>query len=213
MKARKIPRLLKALIFLPIHFNSPQEPRYVEALVPSVMPFSLFPPVFPALRRGRSCFVGASRTCFAKAMSCGFVLVFAASFSTVAQEETNSAARRSRVLAFESAWGIAEKDKDTKALDALLDDSLTYTDYDGTLKTKADFLAGVKAPWDHRQQQAVESTSAHVYGDTAVVIGIYRVKGIDKGKPYQRRGRFTDTWVNRNGLWVCVASQYTLLSR
>jgi len=178
-----------------------------------MMLFSLFPPLFRVLRMDPSRFAGATRTCFAKAMNCGFVLLFAASSSTVAQDEADSAARRSRVLAFESAWGIAEKDKDTKALDALLDDSLTYIDYDGTLKTKSDFLAGVRSLWDHREQQVVESMSAHVYGDTAVVIGIYRVKGIDKGKPYQRRGRFTDTWVNRNGLWVCVASQYTLLSR
>jgi ketosteroid isomerase-like protein len=176
-------------------------------------PFSIFLPVFRALRRDRSRSAGASRTCVAKAMICGLVFLFAASSSTVAQDEADSAARRSRVLAFESAWGIAEKDKDTRALDALLDDSLTYIDYDGTLKTKSDFLAGVRSLWDHREQQVVDSMSAHVYGDTAVVTGIYRVKGIDKGKPYQRRGRFTDTWVNRNGLWVCVASQYTLLSR
>ena len=116
-------------------------------------------------------------------------------------------------MAFESAWGLAEKYKDAKALDALLDNSLTYTDYDGTLKTKSDFLAEVKASGHNREQQMVESTSARIYGDTAVVIGIYRVKGIDKGKPYLRRGRFTDTWVNHNGNWVCVASQYTLISR
>lgn len=156
---------------------------------------------------------GASRSRFARAMTCGIALLFATSLSAVAQGQGDSAAQRSRVLAFESAWGMAEKDKDVKALDALLDDSLTYIDYDGTLKSKGDFLAGVKAPSDNREEQVIESTSAHVYGDTAIVIGVYRVKGIDKGKPYQRRGRFTDTWVYRNGLWVCVASQYTLLSR
>ena len=146
-------------------------------------------------------------------MACGFALLFAASWSAVAQDQSDSAARRSKVLAFESAWGMAEKNKDAKALDALLDDSLSYVDYDGSLKTKSDFLAEVKAPSDNRQQEVVESTSARVFGDTAIVIGVYRVKGIDKGKPYQRRGRFTDTWVYRKGLWVCVASQYTLLSR
>ncbi len=146
-------------------------------------------------------------------MVCGFVLLFAASWSAVAQDQSDSAARRSKVMAFESAWGMAEKNKDAKALDALLDDSLSYVDYDGSLKTKSDFLAEVKAPSDNRQQEVVESTSARVFGDTAIVIGVYRVKGIDKGKPYQRRGRFTDTWVYRKGLWVCVASQYTLLSR
>jgi ketosteroid isomerase-like protein len=155
------------------------------------------------------------RTLFIKTMICGMALSFAASLLVVAQDQTDavSAARRSKVMAFESAWGEAEKNKDAKALDALLDDSLAYTDYDGTLKTKGDFLAAVKAKGHNPEQQVVESTSARVYGDTAVVVGIYRVKGIDQGKHYLRRGRFTDTWVNRNGLWVCVASQYTLLSR
>jgi hypothetical protein len=27
----------------------------------------------------------------------------------------------------------------------------------------------------------------------------------------QRHGRFTDTWVNQNGTWQCVASQSTLI--
>src|SRR5207302_4767286 len=53
--------------------------------------------------------------------------------------------------------------------------------------------------------ETVESMSAHVYGDSAVVIGIYTVKGIDKNKPYNRRGRFTDVWVRQNKTWVCVA--------
>ena len=156
-----------------------------------------------------------SRVRFLRAMICGVALSFSASLFAVAQveTETGSAARRSKVMAFESAWGIAEKAKDAKALDALLDDTLAYTDYDGTLKTKSDFLAGVKAPGHSPEQQVVESTSVRVYGTTAVVIGVYRVKGLDQGKPYLRRGRFTDTWVYRDQNWVCVASQYTLLSR
>ena len=154
-----------------------------------------------------------SRTRFLKAIICGVAVVFAAPSFSAAQSEMDSAAARSRVMAFESAWGLAEKNKDAKALDALLDNSLTYIDYDGTLKTKSDFLADVKASGHNREQQTVESTVARVYGDTAVVTGVYQVKGTDQGRPYLRRGRFTDTWVNRNGNWVCVASQYTLLSR
>ena len=54
--------------------------------------------------------------------------------------------------------------------------------------------------------------TAHVYGDSAIVTGIYREKGVAKGKPYLRRGRFTDTWVYQNSAWVCVASQSTLIA-
>jgi len=116
------------------------------------------------------------------------------------------------VLALEHAWNQAEQRKDNKALDLLLDNSLVYTDYDGTFKTKADFLAGMRAVTLHPTEQVTESMTAHGFGDTVLVTGIYRVKGVNKGKPYSRRGRFTDTWVYRKGNWVCVASQYTLIS-
>jgi ketosteroid isomerase-like protein len=177
--------------------------------------FATFQSVSPGITPNTVDRFGRSSIHFVKVMILGVALLLATSLSAAAQDATDpaSAARRSRVMALESAWGMAEKNKDAKALDALLDDSLTYTDYDGTLKTKSDFLAGVKAPGHSPEQEVVESTSAQVYGDTAVVIGVYRVKGIDKGKPYLRRGRFTDTWVNRYGSWVCVASQYTLISR
>src|SRR5580704_10860898 len=153
-----------------------------------------------------------SRTRFLKAIICGVAVVFAAPSFSAAQSEMDSAAARSRVMAFETAWGLAEKTKDAKALDALLDNSLTYTDYDGSLKTKSDFLAGVKAAAHTPEEETAESMSAQIYGDTAVVVGVYRVRGIDRGKPYLRRGRFTDTWVSRKGNWVCVASQFTLIN-
>jgi hypothetical protein len=38
-----------------------------------------------------------------------------------------------------------------------------------------------------------EQLTAYVFGDCAMVTGIEREKGVNKGKPYNRRGRFTDT--------------------
>ena len=131
----------------------------------------------------------------------------------VAAQESELTAAQSKIIALENAWNQAEERKDAKALDAILDNSLVYTDYDGTVLTKPDFLASVKAPERQPQQQVTESMNARVYGDTAVVTGVYRVKGTEKGKPYLRRGRFTDTWISRNGMWVCVASQYTLIGK
>ena len=81
-----------------------------------------------------------------KAMISGIGLLFAASWFVAAQDQRDSAANRSKIIAFENAWNQAEERKDAKALDALMDNSLVYTDYDGTLNTKADFLASVKLP-------------------------------------------------------------------
>jgi hypothetical protein len=151
-----------------------------------------------------------------KALICGIAMLLAGSLFNSAQDlaasRASQSASRSKIIALENAWNQAEERKDPKALDLLLDNSLVYTDYDGTLKTKADFLASVKAIGLHPEQQITESMTAQVYGNSAVVTGIYRIKGLENGKPYVRRGRFTDTWVNLTGNWVCVASQYTLIS-
>jgi ketosteroid isomerase-like protein len=121
-------------------------------------------------------------------------------------------AEQSKILALENAWNLAEERKDVKALETLLHPELVYIDYDGSMMTKGQFIASVKAPELHPEQIVNESMSAHVYGDSAVVSGIYREKGVKNGKRYLRRGRFTDTWVYQNGLWVCVASQSTLIA-
>jgi ketosteroid isomerase-like protein len=121
-------------------------------------------------------------------------------------------AGQSKILALENAWNQAEEHKDVKALETLLHPDLVYVDYDGSIMTKDEFIASVGAPELHPEQIVNESMTAHVFGDSAVITGIYREKGVKRGKPYSRRGRFTDTWVYEDGLWVCVASQSTLMS-
>jgi len=51
-----------------------------------------------------------------------------------------------------------------------------------------------------------------MYGEAAVVNGIFRVKGVEKGKTYVHRERFADTWIKQNQTWQCVASQATLIA-
>jgi len=50
-----------------------------------------------------------------------------------------------------------------------------------------------------------------VYSDSAVVVGVFRSKGVGKGKKYSNRERFVDTWVKINGTWKCVASVTVLI--
>jgi ketosteroid isomerase-like protein len=131
--------------------------------------------------------------------------------AAAAQAPAQVDAERTKILALENAWNQAEEHKDVKALEELLDASLVYVDYDGSMMDKAQFIASIKAPALHPEQIVNESMTAHVYGENAVVTGVYREKGEKNGKPYSRRGRFTDTWVYLKGTWVCVASQSTLI--
>jgi ketosteroid isomerase-like protein len=111
-----------------------------------------------------------------------------------------------RVLALESAWNHAIEAKDTKAIDSLLADTLVAVESDGTYASKSEYLAGISAP-DFQPSQAInEENKVRVYGDTAVAVGVFRIKGMEKGKPYVHRERTIDTWVKINGSWKCVAA-------
>lgn len=115
------------------------------------------------------------------------------------------------ILGLEKAWNHALELKDAKALDMVLASTFVSIDIDGSVASKSEFLASIKAP-DYKPSQAVtEQSNVQVYGNAAVVVGILRVKGTEKGKPYVRRERFVDTWIKINGTWQCVATTSTLI--
>lgn len=123
---------------------------------------------------------------------------------TPAQDNSDAEAR-AKVLAFEKAWNQAYKLGDTKALSAILDDNIVLVEDDGSLKTKADFLATVKAATSNEEQIFPESLTVHVFGKTAIAVGVIGVKG----KTGMHRERFIDTWIYKNGNWVCIATDAT----
>jgi ketosteroid isomerase-like protein len=129
--------------------------------------------------------------------------------ATLAAQEDSDAAARTKVIALEKAWNQAYKMGDTKALSGLLDDALVLIEDDGALKTKAQFLASIKGPTANEEQVAPESLTVHVHGQTAIAAGVFAAKGTHNGKPYVHRERFVDTWIMKNGNWLCVATNAT----
>jgi ketosteroid isomerase-like protein len=112
-----------------------------------------------------------------------------------------------KILAMEHVWGHAYVSKDPKALERILDDAFVNVDSDGKLQTKADVLAEVRA--STVLQFLTESMVVHLHGNTAIVTGIFLIKGVEHGKPYAQRERFVDTWLYRNGQWVSIAGLVT----
>ena len=117
------------------------------------------------------------------------------------------------LIALENGWNQAQLHHDSKALDGLVADTFISTDNDGTFMTKTQFLA------DNRDLSYAPSLMTNseervfLYGNAAVVAGIYHAKGLNKGKPFDHYGRFTDTWVYLNGKWVCVATHTSALKK
>jgi ketosteroid isomerase-like protein len=140
----------------------------------------------------------------------GFVVIMvcAASMLATAQNAGNSGVR-SNILALEYAWDQAQERGDIKALDAIFDSSLVFVDYDGKILTKPAYLARVKSDAVHLQQIVTESMDVQVLGNTAIVVGTYRAKGMEDGKPYLRRRRFVDVWMLLGEHWICVAAEAT----
>ena len=108
---------------------------------------------------------------------------------------------------------IAAENQVTKALQTnnaelyapLLADNYVSTDEEGTvLVGKAANLADFKLT--NLTSEEVTDLKVVVYGDAAIAIGSFAGKGTYKGKSFDSRGRFTDTWVKLNGKWLCVAT-------
>jgi ketosteroid isomerase-like protein len=135
-------------------------------------------------------------------------MILMCSVAPLAQNDADAAAR-SKVVALEKAWNQAYKLRDTKALGELLDPSLVLIEDDGSMKSRTDFLSSVKSASANEEQVSPESLTVHVFGKTAIAVGVIATKGTRGGKPFVQRERFVDTWVNHGDSWVCIASSAT----
>lgn len=138
------------------------------------------------------------------------LLIASAALSVSGQSEANDEA--GRIQALELAWNHALESKDAKALGMLLGSDMVSVDIDGSISHKSEFLASITAADYQPSQVVIEQSNVQMYRDAAVVVGIFRVKGMEKGKPYVHRERFVDTWIKSKGTWQCVATTGTLIS-
>jgi ketosteroid isomerase-like protein len=138
----------------------------------------------------------------------GLLMVFVCVASLFVMGQDDSSVQ-SKIIALEKAWNQAYKLGDRKALDALLDDHIVLVNDDGSMQTKAEFLASINPSNSQEQQVTPESITVHVYGNAATATGIFRAKGVEGGKPYVRRERFVDTWIYVEGKWRCAAASAT----
>jgi ketosteroid isomerase-like protein len=142
------------------------------------------------------------------------VMIFAGLGCAAAQSGGgDDSAVASRISALERAWNQAYKMGDSKSLDIILDEFIVLVNDDGSIQTKAEFMASVRSSGasagSQEQQVLPESMKVRVFGKTAIATGVFRAKGVQNGKPYVRRERFVDTWMEKNGGWVCVATNAT----
>jgi len=134
--------------------------------------------------------------------------------SLMARDPANDvSADATKLIALENAWNQAQLHHDSNALNSLVSDEFVYTDYDGTVMNKAQFLADLKDPNYRASLIANEDARVISYPNVAIVVGTYHTKGTYKRQPFEHYGRFTDTWLYQNYKWQCVASHTNLIKK
>jgi ketosteroid isomerase-like protein len=116
--------------------------------------------------------------------------------------------------------GYMEQDWNNAALkhDKAWFDSNYATDYSSissgsaTLMNKEEDIADTMKGAGGESWNELSDLNIRVDGNMAIVTGINHVKGKDdKGVAYDRKIRFTDTWIKRDGRWQAWATQGTRL--
>jgi len=111
------------------------------------------------------------------------------------------------LLRLEDDWASALVKRDTVTFKRLLADGFVYTENDQVMD-RAAVLESVSRGSDTVEAAHNEELQVHRYGSvTAVVTGWLVVQGRGANGPFNRRYRFTDTWVKRNNSWQIVAAQ------
>lgn len=81
----------------------------------------------------------------------------------------------------------------------------------GNLLNRTQAIAGDTDPNVTMEIVTTTDMNVRVDGDRAVVTGIFRTKGRERTGPFDRKIRYTDTWIKRDGRWQAWASQGTII--
>ena len=129
--------------------------------------------------------------------------------SLPAQQPTRTPDERA-VLDLEEAWAKAVVKRDGATFKRLLAPGFVYTE-DARVMTGEELTREVVSGTDTVTEARNEQLRTHPFGNTMVVTGWLVLRGRGGGKPFERRFRFTDTWVKRAGQWQIVAAQDYLM--
>jgi ketosteroid isomerase-like protein len=114
------------------------------------------------------------------------------------------------VLELEEGWVNAVVKRDAATFKRLLAPGFVYTE-DDRVQNGEQLTRDVVSGTDTVTEGRNEDLETHTYGNTMVVTGWLILRGRSGGAPFERRYRFTDTWLKRDGQWQIIAAQDYLL--
>jgi len=116
------------------------------------------------------------------------------------------------LIELERQWDAAFHRQDAKFIGTLLADEFMATYGDGARGDKAKELSLATEFNQQVDSSKLDEFMVKTYGNTAVVWFTQHLVGPVKGRPVEVTYRYIDVWVNRDGHWLCVASQSTKMT-
>jgi uncharacterized protein (TIGR02246 family) len=115
------------------------------------------------------------------------------------------------VQQLERDWLDAEKAGDADKVSQILADDWMGVYSDGSRETKQEFVAGIKSGTMKIQSFEIAPMDVKVIGSIAVVQGGDTEKSSFGGKDTSGKWVWMDVFVNRDGKWMAVRSQTTIV--
>ena len=111
------------------------------------------------------------------------------------------------LMALERTWASAVMTHDAAPLEGFLADDFTQTSETGEVRGREETIARAASSAAVFSSGGLEDMRVRLYGDVAVVTGRFAAEGRSGDEPFTVNVRWTDTFVRRDGRWLCVASQ------
>ena len=116
----------------------------------------------------------------------------------------------STVANLDTEYQAAVKKNDAATMARILADDFVLVTGKGHVYTKADLLKEANDKNVIYERQEDSNQKVRVWGNTAVVTALLWAKGTDKGKPFEYKLWFSDTYVRTSTGWRYVFAQASL---
>jgi ketosteroid isomerase-like protein len=125
--------------------------------------------------------------------------------NAVLQAERNRATEENAVLQIERDLATAYLNSEDGAIARYVMDDYMLTHSTGKITTRADDLDEARGKDPKYEVFENHDMKVRIHGDTAVVTGRRHMKGTARGKPFDSKFQFTDTFVKDTGRWRLLA--------
>jgi hypothetical protein len=114
-----------------------------------------------------------------------------------------------RVLQAEREWLLTHLRLDVDALDRLVVPDYAQVEDRGRIVSKEQVLASLRSGERGWEEAHSDKHDVRIYGNTAVVIGRWRARGVNAVQPFDYAARYVSVWVEHEGEWRMVSDQST----